>query len=342
MLFQSLGGLQVQVLETIAALTEQGCNARLIDPSREKLDSFDLVHVFSVINGNHRIIERAHAFNLPVVVSPLVRPYWTRALARRADLMDRLMGRLTAWNVTTEYHQLRSGLKLAARCVALGGAESTALQEAFGVASEQIDIVPNGIPSRFFAADPAPFLQAYNLHGGFALCVASIDPHKNQLGLAKALSAIKVPLVLIGECRSDQRDYLRQVLEFPDVRYIGSMQYNDALLPSAYAAAGAMCLPSMSEVMPLSVLESLAAGRPAIMTKNHCMDMDGMRECILEIDPFSHSAISHAVQAVLANPPPTSTCRLAVRHLTWAAVATRLLRCYEQALASKYDVSSTI
>jgi hypothetical protein len=334
MLFQALGGLQVQVLETIAALQRQGCNARLVDPTRERLDSFDLVHVYAVINGNHRIVERARSLGVPVVLSPLVRPYWTRRLARRADLVDRVMGRATAWTVGSEYRQILSGLQAADRCVALGTVEKIALQQAFGIAAERIDVVPNGIPARFFEADPAPFLRAHGLQPGFVLCVAAINPHKNQLGLANALRGSGHTLVLVGECPADQQDYLQQLLALPHVRHVGAMAYDDPLLPSAYAAAGVMALVSQSEVMPLSVLESLAAGRPAVMTRHHCMDDLGADGCILEIEPSDEAAILAAISALTTNPPNQDRCRTAVRSLTWDDVAGRLLETFRAAIES--------
>lgn len=331
MLFQALGGLQVQVLETIAALQRQGCNARLIDPMRERLDSFDLVHVYAVINGNHRIVERARSMGVPVVLSPLVRPYWTRRLARRADLVDRVMGRATAWTVGTEYRQILSGLQAADRCVALGTAEKIALQQAFGIAAERIDVVPNGIPARFFKADPAPFLRAHGLQPGFVLCVAAINPHKNQLGLANALRGSGHTLVLVGECPADQQDYLQQLLALPHVRHVGALAYDDPLLPSAYAAAGVMALVSQSEVMPLSVLESLAAGRPAVMTRHHCMDMNGLQAVVVEVEPEDEKAINAAVTQMLTRAASAEDCRTRVRHLTWDAVAAELIETYANA-----------
>lgn len=332
MLFQAMGGLQVQVNETIAALLRLGCEAELIDPVRRKLTEFDLVHVYSVINGNHRLVERARALGVPVVLSPLVRPYWTRGLARRAALIDRLMGRLTGWKVTTEYQQILRGLQAADRCVALGPAERTALCEAFGVDSARIDVIPNGIPQRFFDAEPGPFLQWTGLQRGYVLCVAAINPHKNQLGLAKSLRGTDHRLVLVGECLPEDQPYLASVLAEPHVHHVGAMNYDDPLLPSAYAGAGVMALTSGSEVMPLSVMEALAAGRPAVMTRHHCMDLTGMSACVTEVEPSDEVAVRGAIARSLAAPSAPQACREAVRHFTWDAVAGALMQSFNSAL----------
>jgi len=335
MLFQTKGGLQIQVLETIAALNKLGCDARLIDPNRELMTEYNLVHLFSAIAGNVRIVEFARLLSVPVVLSPLIRPYWTRSLGRRARLGERLVGRLTNWDVRTEYREIHSALANSDRIVALGITEKQCIRDAFGIAAEAIEIIPNGIPSRFFNADHEPFLHAHKLSPGFVLNVASIDPHKNQLAIAQALSGSQRQFVLIGECHGPNRAYLDQILAMPNTRYIGSMEYDDPLLASAYAAAGVFCLTSHSEVMPLTVLESLAAGTPAVMTANHCMDTAGMEDCIIEVDPQSSQAILAAVERLLSTPPSAERCRQSVASLTWEDVGRRLMACYEMVLATR-------
>ena len=95
MLFQREGGLQVQVRSTLRALQEQsapGLEVELVDVNRQRLDQFDLIHVFSAINGNHRLVELAADLGVPVVLSALLSPGWGRLDGLRARLADRLTG----------------------------------------------------------------------------------------------------------------------------------------------------------------------------------------------------------------------------------------------------------
>jgi glycosyltransferase involved in cell wall biosynthesis len=334
MFTQAIGGLKIQLFETIAALNQLGWEARLIDPYTEKLSDFDLVHVFGAGNGNHRIVRHANQVGRPVVMSPLIQPHWDRALGRRARWLHRGVQRLTRWHVATEYGDLQAGLSNADHLFALGKPEKRSIVEAFEVASDRIDIVPNGIPERFFHATPQLFLDRFGLEPGFVLCVASIDAHKNQLGLAQALVPSGRQLVLIGPCLPEHKPYLDQVTAIPGVRYLGSLAYVDPLLASAYAAAGVFCLASFSEVMPLCVLEALAAGTPAVMTRNHGMDTSGMAASLLEIDPHSPDEIAQAVSVQFATGTSASACKAAVSHLTWEAAARRLATHYERLLKS--------
>ncbi|HYE69985.1 MAG TPA: glycosyltransferase family 4 protein [Aquabacterium sp.] len=335
MLFQSAGGLQIQILETVAALQRRGVDARLVNPVQERLSDFDLTHVFAILNGNQRAVEWAAAQRKPIVLSPLLRPNWTANFAKRAALGDWIVSRLTGWEVKSEYRHLKSGISQATRCVALGTIEKQCLREAFGVPESRCDVIPNGIPSRFFSADPKPFLEKFGLQPGFVLCAASINSHKNQLGLVKAVAPLGIPVVLAGHCQPIDEAYLAAAKSFPNVHYVGSLPYDGPLLASAYAAAGVFCLPSMSEVMPLTVMEALAAGTPAVMTKHHCMDLQGMSKIVAEVEPTDADQIRNAIRQLLANAPSGAACSSAVEHLTWDAVATQLQRTYKAALGAR-------
>ena len=333
MLFQAQGGLQVQVRETISALNSSGCDARLVDLTREKLFDFDLVHVFSVINGNHRVVEWAQSHDKPVVLSPLLRPNWTSSFSRRAAFGDWMVGRLTGWEVKSEYRQMHSGITRASRCVALGAVEKACLVGAFGVAADSVDVVPNGIPQRFFNTGAEQFLTTQGVQAGYVLCVASINSHKNQLGLAAALADSGLRVVVIGHCQPADQPYLNALCAMPHVHYAGGFAHDSLMLASAYAGAGVFCIASMGEVMPLCVLEALAAGTPAVMTRHHAMDLDGLHDYIREIEPTSVTDIREAVSHFVSNPPSRPACARSVSALTWDAVAGALMKTYARASA---------
>lgn len=335
MLFQNTGGLQVQIKETVAELSKLGLNVTIVDPTRQRLSDFDLVHVFSAINGNYRIVEQAHAIGVPVVVSPLIRPHWTRGLGWIARRLESVVGRTTGWSVSTEYRQIESCLKKADALIALGTIERNSIISAFGILSEKIHVIPNGVPSRFYTADPGLFCEKYKIAPGFVLSVATISPHKNQLTLASALKDSEKEIVLIGPCLPTDQNYLRSILSFSHIRYIGPIDYEAPLLPSAYSAASVFCLPALSEVMPLSVMEALATDTPVVMTRHHCMDISSMRECIYEIDPKNPEDIKRGIHHFEENRPAPEVCQSSVSAYQWNSVAKAILDCYNEVLEKK-------
>lgn len=333
MLFQREGGLQIQIRETIAALNSingGGIEASLIDPQRERLDSFDLVHVYSAINGNHRIMETASDMGVPVVLSPLLAPGWDRAAGLRAHLAERLTGKLTDWNAQTTFAQTKRALQLADRIVTLGEAEKKAVVEGFRVAAHKIQVLPNGINARFFAADPQLFRTRTGISAPFVLMVGAISPYKNQLALAQALEGCGLDIVLIGQAQVQHQAYLQAVLRLPRLTWLGQLEHADPLLASAYRAAAVLALPSQGEVFPLSVLESLAAGTPVVMTNESALRIAQSEFALKQLHWQDLGSISRAILGLANEPPDRAAVQALVARFTWRRVADELADCYAQ------------
>lgn len=333
MLFQREGGLQVQIRETIAALNllpGAPVEAVLMDPQRERLDSFDLVHVYSAINGNHRIMETASDMGVPVVLSPLLAPGWDRAAGLRAHMAERLAGRLTSWNAQTTYAQTKRALQLADRVIALGEAEKQAIIDGFRVHAEKIRLLPNGISAQFFAADEQLFRQHTGIAESFVLMVGAISPYKNQLELARALTANGVGVVLIGQAQARHQEYLQELLAIPKLTWLGHLEHADPLLASAYRSAAALALPSQGEVLPLSVLEALATGTPAVMTDESALRIPGSDFALRQLRWQDTQGICLALLSFMAAPPDRSQVQALVARFTWQRVAQQLSDCYAE------------
>lgn len=336
MLFQREGGLQIQVRETVAALNRlghvhgRGLQVELTDPNRNRLDEYDVIHVFAAINGNHRVVEAAHEMEVPVVLSPLVSPGWNRASGLRARVADRLAGRLTAWNVQTSYAQMKSALQLAQLVIALGEAERAAIMDGFLIDPAKIRVFPNGIAPQFFQADPQLFRQRAGMEGPFVLMVGGISPYKNQLGLVQALAGCGLPVVLIGHAARECEPYLKEVLAMPRVRWLGELAHDDPLLASAYAAASVVALPSQGEVLPLSVLESLAAGTPVVLTKENALHLPGGAFALKEVAWHDGAAQRDAVLQLMSHRPARADVQALVMHYTWHRVAMQIAECYAE------------
>lgn len=333
MLFQRAGGLQVQLRATLDALVLQGVQATLVDPHRHRLDEYDVIHVFSAINGNYRIVETAAEMGVPVVLSALVPPAWDRTTGACARLADRLAGRLTGWNVHTSYAQTKRALQMAQLVIALGAAERTAIVQAFRTDAHKIRVLPNGVDRRFFEAEPGLFRRQTGITAPFVLMAGAISPYKNQLALAQALSRDGMTVVLAGCAPPQHRDYLRQLLDCPAVHWLGALAHDDPLLASAYAAAAALALPSQGEVFPLVVLEALAAGTPAVMTRASALQLPDSGFALRQLRADDMPAWRTALGAFIAAPPDRAAVSALVEQFTWRRVAQQLAACYADLLA---------
>lgn len=336
MLFQTRGGLSMKVARTVDALNRLGVAARLIDPVQERLRDYDLVHLFAGYNGNHRIVEQARADGVPVVLSTILNPPFSKWEGRKARFLHRLIGRTTGWGVSTSYGQLEAALDGADHLVVLGDIERRMLIDGYLVPSEKISIVHNGIGREFFQASPDLFRQRFPQVGSrFVLHTGMVGDVKNQLGLVRALSGMDVDIVLIGYAGGSQADYLKQCLAEGKgrVHHLGELPHGE-LIASACAAAALVAIPSRHEGMPNSVLEALAADKPVVLTNNHAMDIEFPSDVAQEVGPDNYPEIRRAVQHFLDRPPIPGRARGVVADLSWESVASKLAdiygRCVEE------------
>ena len=340
MLFQRDGGLQIQVRETVAALNRLGdvaprMHVELVEPTRDRLEDYDVIHVFSAINGNYRIVELACELQVPVVLSPLLPPGWSRRSGVLARVADRLAGKLTAWNVQTSYAQTKRALQLATLVIALGEAERRAIIDGFQIDTCKIEVFPNGINAQFFTANAELFRENTKIDGPFVLMAGAISPYKNQLGLVRALSGLELPVVIIGAPQGSDLDYLQQVLAMPNVSWLGALGHDDPLLASAFHAAAVVALPSQGEVFPLAVLEALAAGTPVAMTADSALELADSGFALKKVRWDDPAGQRRAICALLAAPPERAAVQALVRHLSWDRVAAHIAECYAGLAATR-------
>ena len=334
MLFQRDSALQVQVRETIAALNRLGqtdahpLQAQLLDPHRDRLNGFDMIHVFSAAHGNYRVVEAATELGVPVVLSPLLSPGWDQAAGFRSRVADRLAGRLTAWHVQTNYAQTKKALQLARLVIALGEPERETLTAGFMIDPAKVLVFPSGVSRHFFHARPELFRHRTGVTGPFVLMTGAISPYKNQLGLVQALEGLDLPIVLIGRCGRDDQGYLEAVLRSPQVRWLGELPQHDPLLAAAFSAASVVALPSHGEVFPLAVLEALASGTPVVMTDENALDLRESAFALRKVAWHDACAQREAIRQFIEQPPERETVRALVEDYTWQRIASQIANCY--------------
>jgi len=194
------------------------------------------------------------------------------------------------------------------------------LVELLGVAPERVTVIPEGVDERFAAAVADPAIQArYGLERPYVLVVGTVSARKNLAVLERAERALRsrgADLVLAGS----DRGYLRGASG--SLRRLGYVPEPD--LPSLYAGAVALAMPSRYEGFGLPCLEAMAAGVPVVAAARGALP-ETVGEAGLLVDPDDSKEFAAALSDVMVDAGLRAKLRDAGRRraarFTWSATA---------------------
>lgn len=220
-----------------------------------------------------------------------------------------------------------------------------------GMPQAKVHVVPLGVDAAFrprARAELAPVLAKYSLDGrGYLLAVATQEPRKNLVRLARSYSALpaalraRYPLVIAGASgwHSAELDRVLTPLEASgELRRLGYIAGNE--LPLLYAGAHAFAFPSLYEGFGLPVLEAMASGVP-ILTSNVSslpeLVRDANGEFALTINPLDETALRDGLERLLEDSgwrrDAAARGIAHARAFTWARCVDQTVTVYRKVLA---------
>lgn len=200
-------------------------------------------------------------------------------------------------------------------------------------------VVPNAVNESFFDVTRAAVTPAQ------ILCVANIEPRKNQIALIEALDPLardfKFTLKFFGRIGDD--DYSRRFTEMVKNRAWceGPRSLRHSELPAELSRASLLVLPSIEDNCPMAVLEAMAAGLPvAAAAVGGVPDLIEPRATGWLFDPHDPRSIADTVRNILANPAAAENIGRAgqadaSRRFHPKAVAARHLEIYREVIACR-------
>ena len=166
--FACPGGGEVQLQSCREALQRRGIIVELFDPWHPQFDQADVVHFFSVQGGSIPFCDYVKRRGLPLVLSPIL---WLGE-----DKHDYALEEIGAL------------LRLCDLALPNSVEEGRLLATYYGLEDAKFVPIVNGADVRFhLPADPRLFRETYGVNGEFLLCLANIEPRKNQLQLIRAV-----------------------------------------------------------------------------------------------------------------------------------------------------------
>jgi len=326
------GGGEVQMTALGRALPSVGVDARRWRPWEQRLAGAGCLHLFGSLPEHLPVVEAAHRQGVPVVLSTIawfdLAGYWRepRPLGKRLGACARFLAR-TACPRLPSWRRLYHAVDL---LMPNSQAEAEQLVRYFGVPAERIHVVPNGADERFARADPEPFARRVGARG-FVLCAGRIEPRKNQLGLVRAMRGSDVPVVVLGDVVPGYEWYADRCRRAADghVRFLGRLDHDDPLLPSAYAACGCLALVSWFETPGLVALEAGTSGVPLVLPEGGCA-REYFGTMAAYVKPNDPAGIRRAVLAAVRRGRSPALARHVRDHFSWTAAARATREGYEK------------
>lgn len=315
--FDCPGGGEMQLLAYARHLPSAGVEVDLFEPWKPQFATADVVHFFSAIGGSGHFCRFARAEKrLPLVVTSSL---WITGATRHAYPVEEIRWQLSQADAVVTNSEM----------------ESDALASVLDLPRDRFRAVYNGVEDAFCTpADPRAFRDAFGVWGDFVLDVGNIEPRKNQLGLARAMKGLGLPLVLIGQPRDGA--YFEAVMAEGAgfVRHLGRLGHDDPLLRSAYRACSVFALPSTLETPGLAALEA-AAQEARIVVTGEGSTREYFGDRVTYCDPLDDADIRRAVEDELGRPRGPGLAEHVRARFRWRRVVTDLARVYGEVAATR-------
>jgi poly(glycerol-phosphate) alpha-glucosyltransferase len=290
----------------------------------------DLVHTHGIwMHPSRSVLQWHHYTGKPHIVSPHgMLDSWA---VQNSGLKKRVAG------ILYEHRHLNQAAALHALC----DSEAAAF-EAYGL-SNYIQVIPNGIdvpPDKAFPK--APWRNDFPSSARVMLFLGRLHPKKNILSFLEAWAAArskvgKWRLVIAGwddgGHAASISTAIRELHLEQEVKLVGPLFGNDK--EAAFRNADAFVLPSLSEGLPMTVLEACSYGVPVLMTDacnlKEAFSVDAARR--LDIDPVRMVLDLAAFLALSPDEAKGIGARgrgWVQRAFNWASTARRMADLYRQ------------
>ncbi|MCK6490007.1 MAG: glycosyltransferase family 4 protein [Planctomycetes bacterium] len=273
-------------------------------------------------------------------------PRW-RGCRRLSSIMDLTPflnpGGLDAGHLERDQRALREA---AAHChgfIAISQATKDDAVRILGIPAARVWVTHLGVAGGFrphSEAEISPVLARLDLPRRFLLAVGDLHPRKNLPRLIEALAASRAwadaPLVLVGKPSMGGAEQVeaaaaRCALPADRVRRLSYVEDGD--LPVLYAAAAALCYPSLYEGFGFPIIEAMRSGTPVLTSAvSSCPEVAGGHAVL--VDPADTGAIAAGLERLPAiGAAQREAARAHADGFTWERCARQTVQVYRELMA---------
>lgn len=233
----------------------------------------------------------------------------------------------------------------AAKVIAVSRWVASQLTSLLKVPADKVAVVHEGFDGKGLQPpiDWQPRLKALGLEAGYLLSVGTWEPRKNYLTLLQAYSRVcrelheVPPLVICGNPGWRYRNFLAAVRRHPfgsNIRLVAGA--DDATLASLYMGARLFILASLDEGFGLPLLEAMAFGVPATVSRAGSLPEVG-GEAVLYFDPLDPADMARTMKSALQDRDLREVMKqkglARCQAFTWQNAANSTVEIYREALS---------
>lgn len=332
---QSPGGGEIMLLKTKAALEKEGVYVKLFNQWEDKLNNYDILHVFGGVKDCLGVMLTAKAMGIKVALSPIYWSTFQRAFfedanpRKKAEIILRHLAKVALPTMPSARRKMCLCADLLLPNSLL---EAEQVSRLFSISPKKMQVIPLGVDESFANSQKNIFEEKYGIRD-FALSAGRIEPRKNQLNLIRALKNSGLTLVFIGNPVPEFKEYYQKCRKLADKNtyFIDRIEHNDPLLASAYAACKVFVLQGWFETPGLAALEAGLAGAKLAVTKAGATK-EYFGDYAEYFNPGSSQSIRKAVLAALKKPDNSGLAQQIKNHYLWKHTAQETIKAYKSLL----------
>ena len=277
-------------------------------------------------------------------------PLRSRAIVTIHDIIHLLYPQFLPNRVALVYARvmIRRALARADRIITVSYNSKRDLVDYFGITPSRVDVIYNGVSSRFRPNVPfeerARVARKYGLRPPYLLFLGGEKPHKNVQNVVRAFAEARrdrpdLPhlLALAGPMpkNSARIDALIAALDVGvAIARPGLIEEDD--LPGLFAGADVLLYPTLYEGFGLPVVEAMACGTPVLTSSTSALQEIAGGYAYL-VDPLDVDAIARGIVALATDPKVRADFvelgKKRALDFSWDKAAERTLEVYGEALA---------
>jgi glycosyltransferase involved in cell wall biosynthesis len=235
-------------------------------------------------------------------------------------------------------------VKRASRIITISENSKKEIIDHYKIGGDMVEIINPAVDHKIFKPQPADRISQiaakYRIGGSYILCVATLEPRKNLIGVLEAFE--KLPeniksthsLVLVGG-KGWLDGELEKKYELLASKYslIKTGYVPDEDLPALYSGAEVFVYPSFYEGFGMPPLEAMACGTPVITSDSTSLP-EVVGDAGIMIKAEDTSELANQIEKVLRDKELADSLRakglIQAKKFTWDESAKRLLRVIEE------------